>query len=52
VLAKVRWFFEVPEFKFYALADGLCRILFKIGLGPPRKRTTGSTAQLTFSFGR
>jgi len=52
VLAKVRRFFEVPEFKFYALADGLCRILFKIGLGPPKKRNTGSTSQLAFSFCR
>jgi hypothetical protein len=48
VLAKVRRFFEVPEFRFYALADGLFRILFKVGHGPPKKTPTGKTPQLAF----
>jgi len=50
VLTKVRRFFEVPEFKFYALADGLFRILFRIGHGPPRKPPTGKTPQLALSL--
>ena len=50
VLTKVRRFFEVPEFKFYALADGLFRILFRIGHGPPTKRPARQTSQLTFSL--
>jgi len=50
VLAKVRRFFEVPEFRFYALADGLFRILFRIGHGPPTKPLSVSTPQLAFSL--
>ena len=50
VLTKVRRFFEVPEFRFYALADGLFRILFSIGHGPPRKPPAGKTLQLALSF--
>ena len=50
VLAKVRRFFEVPEFRFYALADGLFRILFRIGHGPPTKLPAGNTPQLSFSL--
>ena len=50
VLTKVRRFFEVPEFRFYALADGLFRILFRIGHGPPRKLPAGKTPQLAFLF--
>ena len=50
VLMKVRRFFEVPEFRFYALADGLFRILFRIGHGPPRKPPADKTPQLALSF--
>lgn len=50
VLAKVRRFFEVPEFKFYALADGLFRILFRTGHAPTTKPPVGKVPQLAFSF--
>jgi len=50
VLAKVRRFFEVPEFRFYALADGLFRILFRIGHSPPAKTPGAKTPQLTFAL--
>jgi hypothetical protein len=50
VLAKVQRFFEVPEFRFYALADGLFRILFRIGHGPPTKPPSVNTPQLAFAL--
>ena len=50
VLTKVRRFFEVPEFRFYALADGLFRILFRTGHAPPPKPAVGKTPQLMFPF--
>jgi hypothetical protein len=50
VLAKVRRFFEVPEFKFYALADGLFRILFRIGHGPSPTKPDVTTPQLAFTL--
>jgi len=50
VLAKVQRFFEVPEFRFYALADGLVRVLFRIGHSPPVKTPDAKTPQLTFAL--
>jgi hypothetical protein len=51
VLAKVRRFFEVPAFKFYALADGIFRVLFHTGLKPAKKPPGNKTPQMSFSFG-
>jgi len=50
VLAKVRRFFEVPEFRFYALADGLFQILFRTGHGPPPTTPDMKTPQLTLAI--
>jgi len=50
VLAKVRRFFEGPEFRFYALADGLFRILFRIGHRPPAKPPADKTPPLALSL--
>jgi hypothetical protein len=35
LLVISRRFFGIPPFRFYALADGIKRILFPAGLGPP-----------------
>lgn len=50
VLKKARRFFETPGFKFYALADGLVHMLFRIGFHQLKKPRVMRPNQLTFSF--
>jgi hypothetical protein len=49
VYEKAKRFFEIPDFKQYAIADGIYRILFSYKSGlrdePPR-----ASPQLLFSF--
>jgi len=50
ILEKAKRFFQIPEFKFYALADGIYWILIKGGPGPPLREKVENIPQLAFSF--
>jgi hypothetical protein len=50
VLERARRFFQVAGFKFYAMADGIGRILYRTGISPPPKTTDKDTSQMTLSF--
>jgi hypothetical protein len=50
ILKKARRFFETPAFKFYALADGLFQMLFRIGFQQLKKPRFVRPNQLTLSF--
>jgi hypothetical protein len=52
VLKKARRFFGTPGFRFYALADGLFHMLFRIGFRPPKKPELTGPKPLMFSFCR
>lgn len=52
ILERAKRFFQIPEFKFYAMADGVCWILVKGGHGPPRQKKVRDTSQLMFSFSK
>ena len=51
IFEKAKRFFETPEFRQYAIADGICKILFSSQTGilpllPPRQKE----GQLLFRF--
>jgi hypothetical protein len=48
VYEKVKRFFEIPDFKQYAIADGIYRILFSYKTG--LREVLKPTNQLSFSF--
>jgi len=52
ILEKAKRFFEIPNFKHYAVADGIYRLLFNATWDPgPAKESVKETSQLDFGFG-
>jgi hypothetical protein len=45
-------FFGIPPFRFYALADGIKKILSQTTLSPPEKRLPSSQLELLFGWER
>ena len=52
ILERAKRFFQIPEFKFYAMADGIYWILIKSGHGPPCRKVVKNSPQLMFSFSK
>jgi hypothetical protein len=51
IIEKAKRFFEIPSFKYYAIADGIFRLLFNLKWEPGgTEKETKNTKQLLFEF--